>query len=132
MVEAPERSGALITARLALEQNRDVFAVPGPIFSLSSHGPNTLIREGAKLVQRAEDVLEELGIEYTQAVPDRVEDDDAPDTEKIICALLEDPLGIDAIKEKTAIDTSTIIASLSMLELKGKIRNLGQDTYQKT
>ena len=61
VIEAPERSGALITTRLATEQNRDVLALPGPVTSRASRGCNQLIRDGAKLVQTVDDILEELG-----------------------------------------------------------------------
>ncbi len=129
VIEARERSGALITARFALDQNREVFAVPGSIFSLSAFGPHKLIRDGAKLITSARDVLEELGLDYTGMSGEIFESLD--EQEKIILGFLEEPLGIDVLKEKTKLDTSVVMTSLSLLELKGLIRNLGQDTYQK-
>lgn len=131
IIEAREKSGALITARLALEQNREVFAVPGSIFSLASVGPNKLIQQGAKAVTSAKDVLEELGVAYTEIAASASEAM-LDQKEWTLLQLLEEPLGVDALKEKTGLDTSAVLASLSMLELKGKIKNLGGDTYQKT
>ncbi|MBI2122106.1 MAG: DNA-protecting protein DprA [Candidatus Sungbacteria bacterium] len=130
VIEAPERSGALITARLALEQNRDVFALPGSIFSLYSRGPLALIKEGAKCVTTAEDILEELGIEYNKEGAEKFAAG-LGEKEKLIFEILTEPLGVDAIKVGTNLETSAIIATLSMLELKGLIKNTGGDTYQR-
>lgn len=130
VIEAREKSGALITANFALEQNRDVFALPGSIFSLASCGTNKLIQEGAKLITSARDILGELGLDYTEKeVADRYRPSD--EKEARLLDALEEPVGVDLIKEKTGLDTAAIISNLSLLELKGRIRNLGGDLYQK-
>lgn len=131
VVEARERSGALITARFALEENRDVFAVPGSIFSATSTGPNILIREGARPICSAHDMLEELGIDYTKESRAELQQILLSQDEQIVFELLQDPASIDDIKTKTGLATAAIMTALSLLELKGAIRNLGQDTYQK-
>ncbi len=130
VIEAREKSGALITSRLALEQNREVFAVPGSIFSLASFGPNQLIGQGAKLVTSAKDILDELGLDYTE-VKGLGSSEPMDEKEWTLLQLLEVPIGVDALKEKTGLDPSVLLASLSMLELKGKIKNMGGDTYQR-
>jgi len=129
VIEAREKSGALITARLALDQNREVFALPGSIFSLVSVGPNRLLKQGAKAVVSVQDILEELGIDYNKV---RNENNGLlNEKEQLLLELLAEPLGVDLIKEKSGLDISTIIASLSLLELKGRVSNLGGNTYRK-
>lgn len=130
VVEANERSGALITARFALEHNRDVFAVPGSIFTPTSHGPLRLIQEGAKLVLSARDIFDEFGWAQENTAS-AVDESALPSDERLLLEILAEPLDVDAIKQKIQIPTSELIASLSLLELKGKIKNLGNDVYQK-
>ncbi|MEK7099264.1 MAG: DNA-processing protein DprA [Patescibacteria group bacterium] len=130
VVEAREKSGALITARSALEENRDVFAVPGSIFSAVSAGPNRLIREGARVAMGHGDILEELGIVAPSAVHE-THHESLTEKERMILGLMEHPLGIDDIREQTRLPVPEIMATLSLLELKQMVRGVGGDIFQK-
>ncbi len=127
VVEATLRSGSLITARFALEQGREVFAVPGNIDSPRSEGTNRLIKEGAKLVLRAEDILEEfLALQDVSppAAPPR--EPDLTVEEKKIYSLLgrSQPLHIDQISAQSELASSKALAILLSLELAGHVKQL--------
>lgn len=129
VVEAREKSGALITARLALEENRDVFAVPGSIFSPASHGPNKLIQQGARPVHSAQDIFEELGIDGAVAMRHHAAQSLGRD-EAVVFNLTREPCAVDDIRLRSSLSAATIMASLALLEFKGLVKNLGADTYQ--
>ena len=145
VIEAGEYSGTRITARCALEQNREMFAVPGNVTNKLSWGPNTLIKQGAKLVATWEDVWEELPSEMkTQLESERPPESDKPSTaslfddaafsphEKKIYALLrkDEMKHIDELVEKLSnISSSELFAALFELELTGKIRQLPGKNY---
>lgn len=128
IVEAYEEGGALITARLALEQNREVFAVPGSIHSGASEGANRLIQRGeAKLVQTVEDVLDELGIKASQASPTGpvVRIADLVPEERALCRVMgHEPVHIDRLCAASGLDPASALVYLLSLEFKGLVRQL--------
>ncbi|TDJ32824.1 MAG: DNA-protecting protein DprA [Gammaproteobacteria bacterium] len=149
VIEAGVRSGSLITARLAGEQNREVFAVPGSIHNPLARGCHRLIRQGAKLVETCEDVVEELeplAVELAMELKNRLETDTGPparrdnaqlreaakldpDYCKLIDALGFDPVPFDTLVERTGLTTDVVSSMLLMLELKGMVSTPGGGRY---
>ena len=130
VVEGDVKSGAMITARLALEQDREVFAVPGSIFSPQSRGTNSLIQEGAKLVQRVEDVLEELNLTMVPQQMEMKELIPATDTEAALLRhISKEPVHIDEVCRQSGLPVATVSSVLAMLELKGLVRQMGPMAY---
>jgi len=130
VIEAAESSGALITAYCSLEQNREVFAVPGSLFNRNSMGTHKLIQRGAKLVTSYQDILDELNLREVKnyvanqkILPQTLE-------EKIIMEnLAKDPKHIDQIIKESNLTTSVVCSTLSLMEMKGLIKNLGGQNY---
>lgn len=126
VVEAAERSGSLITARFALEQGREVFAVPGNINFRASRGTNSLIKEGAKLVETVADIMGELPPEGTQ-LPQWARKQNfnlSPDEEKVTALLAEKPLQIDELTSRSGLTVPAVSAMLLRLELQGAVMQL--------
>ena len=130
VVEAKEKSEALITADWAKKQQRLVFAIPGPIHSLNSKGCHYLIKhEVAKLVENANDILKELNLPAGRQVYQKGIIGETLEENLILKALEEEALYVDKIIEKTKLSAASIASSLAILEIKGKVRNLGNNVY---
>lgn len=130
VIEAAEQSGSLITARLAAEAGGEVFAIPGSIHSPLSKGCHKLIKQGAKLVESAQDVLEELKWEAAVAAPptaDAVPTEDDP----LLRALGHDSCDLDTLAERTGMPADALLARLLPLELDGRIAQLPGGRYQR-
>ena len=137
VVEAALQSGSLITARLASEQGKEVFAIPGSIHSAQARGCHALIRQGAKLVESAQDVLEELlpgaanptqSGRHTAAAPaEPVETEE----DSLLQALGHSPVGLDALQARTGLDTPTLQARLMELEIHGQLARLPGGLFQR-
>ena len=126
VVEAAPGSGSLITARFAVEQGRDVFAIPGSIHSPLSKGPHRLIRDGAKLVETAQDVLAELGLVATSVAsgapsPELPAD---PAQARVLDAMGRGPVDLDRLVTRTGLAADALAATLVLLELDGRVAAL--------
>ena len=130
VIEAPERSGALITVSFAADQGRDVFVVPGDVRSLMSAGCNALLRDGARAVRSAEDILEDLNIGGRATVAPSQATLPMDDAERrVIDQLSREPRHIDEIAAALGLPIHQLATQLMMLELKGAVRNTGAQHY---
>ena len=140
VVEAALKSGSLITARLAAEQGKDVFAIPGSIHSTQTRGCHALIKQGAKLVESVQDVLEEMNLEVasTPLADSKADDADsgrpakAFDTaHRLLDVLGFDPVGLDALQARSGLETADLQAQLMTLELDGRVARLPGGLFQR-
>ncbi|MFM2288604.1 MAG: hypothetical protein RL684_1747 [Pseudomonadota bacterium] len=127
VVEAARQSGSLITARMAVQQNREVFAIPGSIHNPLARGCHTLLREGAKLVEEAADILSELRIPFEkQQLEEQARPQEAAarldnDYEILLDALGFEPASIDQLVERTGLASASVASMLLILELEGRV-----------
>jgi DNA processing protein len=132
VIEGRMKSGTFYTVNAAAAQNRPVFAVPGPITSPASEGPNYLIQNGAKPITSARDVLDELHLQL-KVDPEAVEKvmPGSPIESKIVEILECEPLHLDEVVRMTGIATAEVSARLTIMEMKGLVRNLGGGIYKR-
>ncbi len=132
VVEAALKSGSLITARLASEQGKEVFAIPGSIHSPQSRGCHYLIKQGAKLVETAQDVMEELKIPFPPVMSSSDDSDEPPEGDSsLLSALGFDVVSLDAIQARTGLPTAELQARLLELELDGLLMRLPGGLFQR-
>ncbi len=130
VVEAGERSGALITANYALEQNRDVFAIPGNINSRSSVGANRLIQQGAKLVTSVQDVLDELNLSMApQQMVVQMAMPESKEEATLLAHLSPQPVHVDEICRASGMSSAEVSSTLAIMELKGMVQQVGGMRY---
>ncbi len=134
VVEASMQSGSLITARLAAEQGREVFAIPGSIHSTFHKGCHHLIKQGAKLVETAADILDELKLAPTaQATAAARSDrsDKSTDTNALLAHLEHDPVDVDTLVQRSALAVDVVVTELTLLELAGQVESLAGGLWQR-
>ena len=134
VVEAALQSGSLITARMAADQGKEVFAIPGSIHSTQARGCHALIKQGAKLVECAQDVLEELHLHSASTASAKskpIHEHPSHADEVLLDALGFDPAGLDALISRTGLDTPTLQAQLMALELKHQVARLPGGLFQR-
>lgn len=130
VTEAGEGSGAMITAHMAVEQNREVFAIPGSVLSPASRGTNLLIQEGAKLVRQYSDILEELNLTTVERQIEMREILPPSETESLLLRQLGvEPTHIDEVCQGSGLPASTVSGTLAMMELKGLVKQIGAMNY---
>lgn len=133
VVEAGRRSGSLISAELALEQGKEVFAVPGSIFAETSVGCNNLLRDGAKLVAEVSDILDEFGVEGVEA-PKKVqveEMDLSEDERTVLQYITAEPIDIDELGYLSKMAVPKLMNALSLLEIEGLVKQLAGRKYMR-
>ncbi|WP_114971645.1 DNA-processing protein DprA [Rhodoferax ferrireducens] len=140
VIEAAMKSGSLVTARLTAEQGKDVFAIPGSIHSTQARGCHALIKQGAKLVESAQDVLEEMKIDDgSEHAIDSIASSTDSETadglfateDTLLTALGFDPVGLDALQARCSLDTANLQAQLMTLELAGQVARLPGGLFQR-
>lgn len=132
VIEAAQKSGALITARYALEENREVMTIPGPIYNENSYGTNNLLKAGAKIITEANDIMDGLNLEALKLknINKNLLSEEENDI-KIINFLQTGPKHIDMIVRETKLDINIINSRLTIMEIKGLVKNLGNMEYIK-
>lgn len=125
VIEGTERSGTLLTASAAAKYGREVFAVPGPITSLTSKAPHFLLRNGAKLTENAVDVLEELGVDAIRKTQYTKRSLETEEESRLFNILKNEPLDIDSIVRISGLDIPRVMSTLTMMELRGILKNIG-------
>lgn len=130
IIEAGQKSGALITAQFALEQNREIFTIPGSIFSKTSIGTNNLLKKGAHPITSTQDILDILNLgEVTNFKETKKILPDNPFEEKLLQHISKEPIHIDKLTQLTNLKAQEINSTLINMELKGKIKNLGNMSF---
>lgn len=130
VVEAAEGSGALITAKCALDYNREVWAVPGSIYSPLSFGPNNLLKQGAKVVTSANDILESLNLNLIKEIKLEVKvTAEGPEEEALLPLLSQEPVHIDQLILTSGLSREAVNSALVIMEIKGKIKDIGGKRY---
>jgi DNA processing protein len=131
VVEANLKSGSQITARLSAEQGREVFAIPGSIHSPLAKGCHQLIKQGAKLVDSLQDIVEELNLSKAVSAPLAAENSPPnQDQQKLLDAMAYEPISIESLVQLTGLTVSTLSSMLTLLELEGRITGLAGGQYQ--